>query len=306
MNRQEEFIAFYERKLKKRVEFLEEYRQKNIRKVKQYFILFLLCVVSFIISVWIGNEILIAVLSFPFLIFLGLSLQKLMDTSRYLRFNYKKYVLQKAIDFYFQDFEYIEEQKISASVLITSQLFPKYIDDVYGEDFMRFKIGNCSVMFCETSVEKGRKKVFKGVFIASTFNKYFKSKTFVFPRISKNFIQRIKKQLSSQLEEVRLENVHFNDRYQTISSDQQDARYILTPVMMQHLINYSEKLSMDVSFAFVENRLYCSIPMKKDLFEHSLFEPMDRDFILESLQPVLLFTDIVEDLELNHRIWSKK
>jgi len=301
-----EFNTFYENKLRKRVDFLEDYRQKNIRKVRQFFLFFLLGVVLFVIAVIIGYGILIAALSFPPLILLALSFQKLMDTSTYLRFNYKKYVLQKAIDFYFDEFEYIEEQKISASVLIESQLFPKNINDVYGEDFMRFNLDRTGIMFCETEVRAGKRQVFKGVFMVSTFNKYFKSKTFVMPRLSSNFLQRIKKQLSRQLEEIRFEDVRFNERFHTISSDQQDARYILTPAMMSHLSDYRDKLGMDVSFAFVENRLYCSIPLKKDLFEHRLFKPMDRDFIVESLQPVLLFTDIVSDLELNLRIWSKK
>ena len=76
--------------------------------------------------------------------------------------------------------------------------------------------------------------------------------------------------------------------------------------MMSYLVEYSDKVGKDISVAFVKNRLYCTIPMIKDLFEPSISHPIDFPFISKSIEPVLLFTDIVKDLDLNLRIWSKR
>lgn len=308
MKRYQEFVEFYQKKLQKRVHYLEDYRSRYIKKVRQLmWVSLFIFVVLILVFRFFPNGYAITAVVVTIISLLGYAFQTLVKAGRFLQFNYKKYVLKPAIHFYFNDFEYIDKQRIALAILLESQLFPSYAKYMDGEDFMRFKLDKNQIMFCETEVLRNQySRIFKGVFITSTFNKYFNSTTFVFPRNSKTFLQRVKRKLSGKYKEVHLENVEFTQHFQTISSNQIEARYILTPLMMDKLILYSEKLDMDVSFSFVENRLYCTIPLSKDLFEPGLFKPMDQEFVLKSLEPVLLFTDIVEDLDLNLRIWTRK
>lgn len=306
MESKEDFHKFYHSELSKAAIFLEDYRLKGRKIIRRRLLLSLALLPLFFLSTITKYGPIIFFAALPSVLFLGSAFQKYLETQRYLKFRYKKHLLQKAIAFYFEDFEYIAKQKIAKPVLMESKLFPNHIDNIYGEDFMRFTLDKVKIMFCETSVYKNRDSlVFNGVFITSSFNKYFKSETFVIERKSSTLLKRIRKLMTDDLSEVRLENLEFDDKFQTLSNNQTEARYILTPVMMERIIDYGEKVGKNLSISFVKNRLYCTIPMIKDLFEPSIFKPIDLSFVSQSIEPVLLFTDIVKDLDLNMRIWSK-
>jgi len=306
MKSAEEFQEFYSQELIKSVVPLEEYRLKNIRLLKRYLLIGISLAPLMAVGILTHHGVLMVLFALPSFIFLGLANQKHHRMNTYLRFRYKKRILNKAIGFYFEDYEYIARQKIAKSILLESKLFPKHIDDVYGEDFMRFKIGKVKMMFCETAVYRDReKKVFRGVFLSSSFNKYFQSETFVIKRRKLKILDRMRIHLGSQLHEVSLENSEFNRKFITLSTDQVGARYILTPGLMDHILAYSRKMNKRIIFSFVENRLYGTIQNIEDLFEVSLFKPINRKSVTKSLEPVLLYTDIVQDLDLNLRIWSK-
>lgn len=306
MKSKEEFEAFYKNELMKTIQPLESYRLKNLNILKQRVFIFLLLIPLSFAGIYFDNGFVVFVSILPSMIFLGLAYQTYHKMNSFLRDRFKNRVLKKAIRFYFDDFEYIAYQKIAKSVLVESQLFPNDIDDVFGEDFMRFKIGKVNMMFCETEVFRNKIELFDGVFIASSFNKYFKSETYIFTRKTKNFLQRIKKQLSSDLHNVNLDHVDFDRKFHTISGDQIEARYILTPSLIIHILDFSKKFKKNISLAFVKNRLYCVVPNFDDLFEMSFMKPIDFEVVSESIEPVLLYTGIVEDLNLNLRIWSKK
>lgn len=307
MKSTQEFQDFYKTDLSKAANFLEEYRLQSKKIIKRRQLLSLAFVPLFLFSLVTKYGPIIFFAALPSLLFLSSVFKKHIATQKYLRFRYKKHVLQKAIGFYFEDFEYIARQKIAKPVLIESKLFPNHIDNIYGEDFMRFTLGKVKMMFCETSVYKNRDSlVFNGVFITSSFNKYFNSETFVIARKSSTFFQRIFKQWDGDIQEVKLEDSIFDKKFQTLANDQTEARYILTPVMMERIVSYGEKVGKDMSLSFVKNRMYCSIPIVKDLFEPSITKPIDLSFVSKSIEPVLLFTDIVTDLDLNLRIWSKR
>lgn len=306
MKSKEEFQDFYHQRLIKKVEVLEKYRLENARLLKRYLIISLALSPLIIVGILSQYAIIIFLMTMPTFIFLAVAYQKYGSMIHYLRFRYKNKVLNKAIGFYFDNYEYIAKQKIAKSVLEESKLFPKYIDNVFGEDFMRFKIGKVRMMFCETAVYRDRdRKVFRGVFLSSSFNKFFKSQTFVITRRKLKFVDSMRIHLGSQLHEVSLENVKFRRKFRVLSTDQIEARYILTPSLMNHLLDYSHKMKKRIILSFVKNRLYGVIPSLDDLFEISVFEPINLEMLTESIEPILLYTDIVEDLELNLRIWSK-
>lgn len=307
MKSTEEFKVFYNSELIKAATFLEDYRLQGRKAMKRMFIISIALIPLFLLSILSKFGPIIFFAALPGLVILGLVYKKYLDMKRFMKYRYKKHILQKAIGFYFEDFEYISRQKIAKPVLIESKLFPNHIDNIFGEDFMRFTLEKVKMMFCETAVYKNRDSlVFSGVFITSSFNKYFNSETFVIARKSSTFFQRFFKQWDGDFQEVKLEDSMFDKKFQTFANDQTEARYILTPSMMSRLVVYSDKVGKDISVSFVRNRLYCTIPMIKDLFEPSISKPIDLPFISKSIEPVLLFTDIVKDLDLNLRIWAKK
>lgn len=117
---------------------------------------------------------------FPSVMMLGRAFQKLGEMEKFMRPKYKSKIIRKLIDYKYDEFQYIENQRIAKSVLIKSKLFPKQIAKAIGENFMKFRIGKTIVMFCETVVLDLRgRQMFKGIFISSTFKKYFQGISFV-------------------------------------------------------------------------------------------------------------------------------
>lgn len=108
------------------------------------------------------------------------------------------------------------------------------------------------------------------------------------------------------MKEVDLEGETFEKEFYILSDDQQTARYILTPKLMERIMEYKQKLNKSISISFTKNRMYCTIPKYKNLFEAPRLTPIDYDSIEANYKPIKLYTDLVEDLDLNTRIWSKK
>ncbi len=305
----EGFQAFFESDLRHSLQPLEDYRIRRVKHYKKFrnvsFILLFLLFFLFFTS----NKVVIAFGILLFVFALGLAYESLVNTNSTLRKEYKNKVLPKMLGFVFSDFEYIPRQKISKSVFQKSLLFQREIKTVNGEDFMRFCIDDVELMFCESEVfgYSPSSKMFSGIFISATFNKSFKSKTFIFPEKSTSFFRKLKFKALGSSFSVKLEDPDFEREFIVLSDDQVESRYILTTSLMQRILDYKRKLNAELAFSFVSNRLYCSIPNSKNLFEPPIFESfLDIGFIKQNIEPVLFYTSIVKDLNLNVRIWSKE
>lgn len=313
MRTDNEFKDFFDNKLinelkpleKKRIEGLK--RRKHIRKYSNvigmsalvYLLFGELCVYYIYFA-----EILVIILIF----IESYAYDQKAKTFKSIRKDFKGKIMPEILSFLCSDYEYISKQKISKTVFEKSLLFPREVYAVRGEDYMKFWIDDASIMFCESMVYglPPTSVQFSGIFISATFNKYFKSKTFVFPEANTPFWRKIKYKTFGKKNIVKLEDPEFEKEFIVLGENQVESRYILTPSLMARILDYKRKLNCELSFSFVENRLYCIIPNYKDLFEPRLKESfLNYDFILESYQPVLLYTSLIEDLNLNTFIWSK-
>jgi hypothetical protein len=85
-----------------------------------------------------------------------------------------------------------------------------------------------------------------------------------------------------------------------------EARYLLSPVMMEKLIELDKKFKSRITVTFIRNSIYISFPMSEQFFElqirKSLLDPktFDRD-----LSIVRFMCLIIKELGLNTRIWGK-
>jgi len=305
----DEFQIYFESELKLLLQPLEEYRISRVKIFKRIQYLAILFGFILLIAVIYGNLVLLALMILVLLFIEGFAFESISTTNRILRKDYKNNILPKVLKFINSDFEYIPRQKISKAVFEKSLLFPHEISVVEGEDFMRFKIGDTDIMFCEAEVYGYGldSKMFDGIFISTSFNKSFNSETFIFPKKSTSLFRKIRFKLLGSSYEVKLEDPEFEKEFIVLSEDQVESRYILTTSLMERILDYKRKLNTELGFSFISKRLYCTIPNSKNLFEPALFETfMDFNFILQSYEPIILYTSIVADLNLNLRIWSKQ
>ena len=151
-----------------------------------------------------------------------------------------------------------------------------------------------------TRTEEHWRDIFKGLFFAADFNKYFNGCTLV--RTGK---AGILSGLNSSM--VKLEDSRFSQQFTVYSSDQVEARYLLTPRMMERLMELKASLG-SIELSFVGSWVYIAAGgFPYNAFEPDLKHPFNDPVQLErTLGWIFLVVGIVEELDLNTRIWTKR
>ena len=108
------------------------------------------------------------------------------------------------------------------------------------------------------------------------------------------------------LEKVKLESLEFENKFIVYSSDQVEARYILTPSFMERLVNLQDLMGDRTSYSFVDTNVYVAIPISDELFEPSVFSENDYNRLGDYYNTVHIVFDIIDELNLNLRIWNKE
>ena len=195
------------------------------------------------------------------------------------------------------------------------------------EDRIYGKIGATAIDLCEQLVEKvttttdskGNKKthvekLFKGLVISADFHKSFNGETVILPDWAESsaWTWLAKKFQSSKRDGnrmVALENPDFEKLFAVYSSDQVEARYLLSPAMMDRMVKLYEKLSASsnckIMMRFHDEKMIMAIDWGNNFFEYD-FKKTVAEEVKETYSELELCTGIVEDLNLNTRIWSKQ
>ena len=103
-----------------------------------------------------------------------------------------------------------------------------------------------------------------------------------------------------------MEDVAFEKEFVVYGDDQIEARYILSTSLMERILAYKKKSNRPIRFSFIGNKVHVAISYKKALFEPRLFRSLlSFKPIQEYFEDLSLAIDLVEDLNLNTRIWKK-
>ena len=104
----------------------------------------------------------------------------------------------------------------------------------------------------------------------------------------------------------RMENPEFEKAFVVRGADAVEARYILTPDMQDRLLALRSRLNDEVRFAFKDSNVFIGFGRDGDWFEGNLKrEAHDRQQMREILGQMACCFNIVQDLNLNTRIWTK-
>ncbi len=189
---------------------------------------------------------------------------------------------------------------------------------------------------------------FRGLYFIADFHKHFQGQTIIRPmefemgvRIKKAdgsigkidssaFIsyQSDKRLMSSNnrqsFHQVHLENQELESVYDIYSTDQTEARYILTTTLLDRLQSFHERTDRNLFISFFDSRIHFAIPFQKDLFDvesenvnrvlladpenfvNKVAEMVDDVDVYSYYRDLLFITDIVDEFNLNTRIWSKE
>lgn len=217
------------------------------------------------------------------------------------------------------------EKGLSEQEFESAQLFDQSPDRYSCEDQVSGMAGKTSFYFSEVHAEyktETRDKdgktqtdwhtIFKGIIFTADFNKNFKGVTKLRP---KNFGSKLGAWItkaapifaSKKSQLVELENIAFSNHFVTHSTDQIEARYILTPALMDKLCLLNEKSSDTISLTFIKSMIYIVFPMNENFFEPPIFKSLlAPDCLEKDLHIIQFMYDIITELDLNTRIWGKE
>ena len=239
--------------------------------------------------------------------------------------SFKSAVIRPLVEFIDPVLRYNAAGSIPEESFVRSRMFAQKPDRYKGDDLVGGKVGATEIAFSEVHAEykttstdsKGRRHehwhtIFKGLLFVGDFNKHFHGATVVSPDIAERLLGRFGQKLQgmtffSDLKLVKLEDPEFEKLFVVYSNDQIEARYILSTSLMERIVQFRNKTDKDISMSFVGSKVFVAIPHTKELFEPKVFQTLlDFDMIREYFEDINLAVGIVEDLNLNTRIWSKE
>lgn len=319
MQNKQALLNFYDNELFSTIEEFEQ-RRKKIR-FKILFIIFIIVWNSFTIYFFfiLPNDKELNLLSF----FIATTIILSGFIYRYFKkdyvFDFKKKVIKPLIDKLDEKLSYSSNLHISKSVFNRSMLF-KFPDKFRGNDLIIGKIDGVDLEFSDVHAQKkyknskGRTKystIFQGLFIVAMFNKKFNGSTVVLPDMAQNSFGEL---LGSWLQSnnpnreqlVKLDNPEFEKRFVVYSNDQIEARYILTPTLMEKILHFQEQSRQDIYLSFIQDHIHIAIDYKKDLFEPTIFSSLlNKELFIEYINSLTLAVSVVKELNLNQKIYNK-
>jgi hypothetical protein len=252
------------------------------------------------------------------LLFLGASAQSKRHGT------FKQVVLKQLLAAACPSLEYAPDACIPESLYRSSGLFRTSYDRYQGDDHVSGRIGSTDICFSELHTEyktetkdsEGRKSthwhtIFCGIFFVADFHKHFAGATFVLPDTAQGLLgpwlgQGLQALTSSHGEIVKLEDPRFEQAFVTYSSDQQEARYILSPSLMERMLELRDRFDVSTHFSFIDGRVHVALETGGSHFEPSLWRTgVSREELDIHLGLIRALVGIVEDLDLNQRIWTK-
>lgn len=149
---------------------------------------------------------------------------------------------------------------------------------------------------------------FTGMFAEVDFNKKFKGTTLVLPdRLEKKTGFMAKNLQSLNLNKnqlVYLESIEFEKEFVVYSTDQIEARYILSPSLMERILLLKRKIDKPIMLSFNKSKLYVAIPHTFGFLQLEDDKNLQTSNALETIYNDINFAiGIVEDLNLNTKIW---
>lgn len=231
--------------------------------------------------------------------------------SKELSLYYKNNVISEVVRQFCDEASFSPDMGISESTFNDCGLFVTAPDRYYSEDLIMGRIDktvfSCSEIVAEekrmTTDGRGHVQVywvtiFKGFFFIADFHKDFVGSTLI---CRSSWLK-----LRKGLKRVRLENPAFEKKFDTFSTDQIEARYIVSPGLMERVLELDSKFPGKIILSFYESKVVIAIPDSTNHFETSIWRSqLSRNRIQKEFVTLEKLTGIVKDLNLNVRIWSK-
>lgn len=226
-------------------------------------------------------------------------------------------LIRRVVEFWGPEFSYEPSAGSGREEVNASRLIPESYDRLASCDRVVGKYHETAFRFSELRLwkraGKGRDNcVWSGLFIVADFNKSFRGRIFVLPdateKVLGSVLGRAVQSLPFRCEGklVHMEDPAFERHFKVYGEDDRATRYVLSTSLMQRIVAFKEEMDVDVRMAFIDGRVYVALPIVADFFRAPAIEDVTPDFIRSWVDEIHYVTSILDALDLNTRVWSKK
>ncbi len=304
-----DFRQFYRKELAIYMDDLEKERKKFLNII--YSIIFVSCIIlGFLIKYLIQIDIRLSGYFIAGVVLLILWIAKKYKT------KVKKKVLSKLLS-YIGDFRLIKNDYTLDNIK-SLNLFPIF-NSVSFDDRIKglYKLLNVDIVELSLTRSYGKSSavVFQGLLIKVPCNKKFTGITVIRdkssnPDSNNSFLGKeislFNKNLEKpKLDKVVLEDTEFNKFYDVNSTDQIEARYLITTAFMNRMLNMAKgKAESKISVSFEHGHVYISVYTPfKDWFEVPILKPTnDINNYKAIIYEIIQIMKIIDSLKLEQKI----
>ncbi|ADV42713.1 DUF3137 domain-containing protein [Bacteroides helcogenes] len=227
---------------------------------------------------------------------------------------YKSEIMPRLVATLGEGVTYSPEGGIGIESFRNCHLFDVHSSDrCSSEDCVSGRIGKTAFVFSEASYSYVTKDSddedqihteFSGIGYQADFNKHFKGITLLCSKRPGHLSK-------SEYPEVKLESPAFGKLFSVYSTDEVEARYILSPALQERFVKLTESIRQSsgedkVKIAFYDSWILILIQSSKNRFEAKILSPLKLERVQQDLEVLQGLGRIVEELNLNTRIWSKQ
>jgi hypothetical protein len=235
---------------------------------------------------------------------------------RQLSKTYKQVVVGRVVAALGHGLSYSPESRFTKDDFLGMDLFLREVQTWKAEDEVSGRKNAVSYSLLEAKATrtegsgKNRRTVtiFRGLIVRLDFNKHFRGHTVVVPNSESQILGGLFGESESRRakELCRMENVDFEATFSVYSTDQQEARYILTPKLMELIIDANRSID-GIRCSFQASSVFVTIPTSADRFNIRLFgsKVTPETSVGELAQLVGLAEQLIDTLDLETRIWTK-
>ncbi len=303
---------------------LERRRKRILREIIK--IVFFIALLIIALVILLSFELIHPIVAFVFLqLVVAFFVFAYRQLTKEYKEEFKKQVITAVVNFFDSTLQYDPNGLVSESQFLQSCLFNTSPDRYRGEDRVSGVLDKTRIEFSEVHAEYRSQSVdsdgsrhnswhtiFKGLFFVADFNKQIKGTTVVLPDVAERlfgglgkFLQNIQK-IGRHPELITLEDPTFEKYFVVYGDDQNEARYILTPNLMERIVSFRQRTGQKLLLSFCGENVYLAIPSDHDMFEASVFRTLWSKTLIKSyVDDMAMAIGVVEELNLNRRIWTK-
>lgn len=250
-----------------------------------------------------GAQILGFLAFLPAAIVSGIGASEFMKVKRRFKHEFLIDIIKAALP----ETTYIPEQGLMEHEVYQTE-FLKRADRFHSEDLMYGKIEDVAFRASDVKLEErhvqhtknGTRVYYVAYFLGRVFH-------FTFNKPFEGFLQVLESgsPLSNRgYKKVEMESVDFNKKFRTFSTNDLSAFYVLTPDIMERIMELEKAHPGRIGFSFTGENLYIAINNNKDTFELKMFKPVDDQMVEEFKKDLVAVREIVLLLKLNNKIFK--